>query len=250
MTLKYTGKYKTMVTTGMKRTAAIVCICYILIQSYQWWVFSLAPATSTPLSDFLFDGEPKSIVRSWLMLLSMFGLLYVHYILTYASPTRNRSAQGLTFTAFFTFFLLEVMLRSVELFYVQMQLPVDYVQGSATVRAGILAFVTQFRKIQGALYFPLGVSWMLASFTLARLYPSRPAFHNLIKIAFYFNGVRLLMRTATGYLGVNLFPDPIYDTLYLPMVFVVFGLSALWLFQSIRHERQCSEQTVKLYNNG
>ncbi len=222
----------------MKRAAAIVCIFYILVQSFQEWVFSQAPATSTPPSDFLFESEPISIVRSWLMLVSMFGLLYLHYVLAYTSPVPNRSMQGLAFTAFFTFFLLEVMLRSVELFYVQMQLPAEYAQASETVRAGILSLVGQFRKIQGALYFPLGVSWMLGSFILAGLYSARPAFHYLITAAFFFNGLRLLMRTITGYLGLNLFPDPIYDALYLPMVFVVFGLTALWLLLSARHGRQ------------
>lgn len=227
-----------MVTLRMKRAAIIVCLFYILVQSFQEWVFSLAPAISTPQSDFLFDGEPVSIVRSWLMLVSMFGLLYVHYILIYSSPVHNRSMQVLAFTAFFTFFLLEVMLRSVELFYVQIQLPADYAQSPQTVRASILSFVEQYRKVQGALYFPLGVSWMLGSFILASLYSARPAFHYLIMAAFYFNGVRLLMRTITGYMGLNLLPDSVYDALYLPMVFVVFGLTALGLLQSIRQERQ------------
>jgi len=229
---------KLTITNPMKLAAAVICLLYIGVQSFQWWVFSLAPPGNTPGSDFLFGGDPKSIARSWLMLISMFGLFYVHYVVTFSSSEHNRSAQILAFMAFFTFFLLEVILRSVELFYIQIRLTADYLQGSNEVRVQILSFVDQFKKIQIALYFPLGVCWMLGSFIVANLYPLKPVAHCLIKLACYFNGVRVLMRTITVYMDINLFPDAVYNTLYLPMVFIVFGLTASWLFVQLKSQHQ------------
>jgi hypothetical protein len=223
------------ITTKMKWASLILCLAYILVQTFQWWVFSKAPAENNPASFFLFDASLISVVRSWLMLLSMFGLLYIHFVVSYQNYEVNSAACKIAFTSFYTFFLLEVVLRSIELFYIQIQLPNDYLNNSSADKEAILSTVTQFRQIQSAVYFPLGISWMVGSFIVGFLFPEKPGFNYLVKVAFWFNGVRLLLRSATVYLGLNMFPDGAYGTLYLPMVVIVFGLSAAWFWRSIKN---------------
>lgn len=223
-----------MITSKMKWACLILCLSYILVQTFQWWVFSKAPEGNDPASSFLFDAEPASVWRSWLMLLSMFSLLYIHFVLSWQNYQANPVTSSIAFTGFFTFFLLEVVLRSIELFYIQIELPREYLQNAAIDKESILSVVSQFSKIQSAVYFPLGISWMVGSFLIGFIFPSNPKFNYLIKIAFWFNGIRIALRSATVYLGLTLFPDSLYGTLYLPMVFVVFGLSGAWFWMSIR----------------
>lgn len=219
-----------MITSGMRKGAGILCIVYMAVQSFQWWVFSKAPLPeSTGIKDFLFGAEPISIVRSWLMLLSMFALFFIFFVLCFDQPSKNKGWNFLAFCGFSVFCLLEVILRSIELFYTQIQLPGEYLAASTAQQEIILSYVIQFQKIQGALYFPLGFSQMLGSFILALVFPATPQRNYVIKAVLYFNGIRLLLRTITGYLGIELFPDPIYGTLYLPMVYLMFGLKAWWL---------------------
>jgi len=223
-----------MITTKMKWACLILCLTYILVQTFQWWVFSKAPVENDPATLFLFDAEPASVMRSWLMLLSMFGLLYFHFAISYQNYQTSPVACTIAFTSFFTFFLLEVVLRAIELFYIQIELPREYLQNTLADKEGILSIVSQFGKIQSAVYFPLGISWMVGSFLIGFIFPSSPKFNYLIKIAFWFNGTRIALRCGTVYLSINLFPDDLYGTLYLPMAFIVFGLSAVWLLMSIR----------------
>jgi hypothetical protein len=224
-----------MITTKMKWACLILCLSYMLVQTFQWWVFSKAPTGNDPADFFLFDAEPVSIWRSWLMLLSMFGLLYIHFVLSHHNYQANPAACKIAFMSFFTFFLLEVVLRSIELFYIQIELPHEYLQSATADKEGILSVVSQFSKIQSAVYFPLGISWMVGSFLIGFIFPSKPKFNYLIKIAFWFNGIRIALRSGTVYLGLTILPDNLYGPLYLPMVYIVFGLSGAWFLMSIRN---------------
>ncbi|HEY3429867.1 MAG TPA: hypothetical protein VGK39_04260 [Cyclobacteriaceae bacterium] len=225
-----------MITSKMKVGAGVVCIAYILVQTFQWWVFSQAPAPSLT-EDFLFGSAFISLIRSWIMLFSMFGLLYVFFVICF-SMAETRQVSGLiAFASFFVFFLLEIILRSVELFYTQIQLPAEY---SSTVdpagRAVLLSYVTQFQNVQFALYFPLGLSQAIGSFIVAVSYPIIPRFNYALKAIMLVNGLRLLLRMLTVYAGINLFPGELYDTLYLPLVYITFGVTAWWCFRSSGRE--------------
>lgn len=227
-----------MITTGIRRIAGFFCIAYMLVQSYQEWVYSNAP-TSTIFNEavFLFEAAPQSILRSWLMLLSMFGLFFIFFSLCFIHSDKNKGWSMLAFSSFSVFCLLEIILRSIELFYTQIQLPHEYLNASVEMKATIINYVTHFQKIQGALYFPLGFCWMVGSFILAAVIPRDPVQNYVLRGALYFNGVRLLLRMITNYLGVNLFPSPLYDLLYLPMVYVTFGLIGWWLFRYPFHAK-------------
>jgi hypothetical protein len=217
-----------MITAGMRKAAGVVCLWYIGVQTFQWWVFSHAPAPGG-VSEFLFAGEPESLLRSWLMLLSMFGLFYLFFVLCFLDPRQSQGWSILAFSGFSLFFLLEITLRSVELFYTQIQLPRAYLAATAEQQASILAFVSQFQGIQTALYFPLGLGWASGSVLLGIVFPGTPRRNYLVKGALYFNGARLLLRMVTVYLGVTLFPSSLYGLLYLPMVYLTFVPIAWWL---------------------
>jgi hypothetical protein len=223
-----------MITAKMKVGAGIVCVLYMLVQTYQWWVFAQAPsATPTPLEDFLFSAQPLSILRSWLMLFSMFGLFYIFFVLCLSIYETHKASSLLALTGFFVFFLLEIILRSIELFYTQVHLPAEY---AATMdparREAILSYVTQFQQIQRALYFPLGLSQTVGSFIIAGVYPATLRYNYAIKAIMFINGLRLLLRQLTVYGGIPAFPGDLYDTLYLPLVYVTFGVMAWWFVRS------------------
>ncbi|MBT1712155.1 hypothetical protein KK062_28195 [Fulvivirgaceae bacterium PWU5] len=223
-----------MITAKMKVAAGVVCVLYILVQTFQWWVFAQAPsATPTPLEDFLFSAQPLSILRSWLMLFSMFGLFYIFFVLCLSIYKTHTASSLLALTGFFVFFLLEIILRSVELFYTQVHLPAEYAAATdVTRREAIVSFVTQFQQVQRALYFPLGLSQTVGSFIIAGVYPASPRYHYAIKAIMFINGLRLLLRMLTVYGGIPAFPANLYDTLYLPLVYVTFGVMAWWFFRS------------------
>ena len=223
-----------MITAKMKVAAAVVCILYILVQTFQWWVFAQAPsATPTPVEDFLFSAEPISILRSWLMLFSMFGLFCIFFVLCLSIYETHKVSSLLALTGFFVFFLLEIILRSVELFYTQIHLPAEYTATTDVAqREAIVSYVAQFQQVQRALYFPLGLSQTIGSFIIAGVYPAIARYNYAIKAIMFINGLRLFLRQLTVYGGIPAFPGDLYDALYLPLVYVTFGVMAWWFFRS------------------
>ena len=225
-----------MITSSMKRWAGVVCIIYILVQTFQAWVFAQAPAHMSATEDFLFSAETISVVRSWLMLFSMFGLLYIFFVICFSMIELNKASGALAFTGFFVFFLLEIILRSVELLYTQIQLPAEYAATTdIAAKTQMLSYVMQFQSAQLALYFPLGLSQTIGSFIVAFSYSFSPRFNYALKAIMAINGFRLLLRMITVYGGLNLFPADWYDALYLPLVYLTFGVMAWWFFKSAKH---------------
>jgi hypothetical protein len=223
-----------MITSKMKTGAGVVCICYMFVQTFQWWVFSQAPSpTPSVAEDFLFGAESISVLRSWLMLFSMGGLFYIFFVICFSIFHTHKAASLLAFISFFVFCLLEIILRSVELFYTQRYLPTEYAATTDPAhRALLLTYATQFQNVQLALYFPLGLSQTIGSFIIAYIYPSVPRINYALKAIMFVNGLRLLLRILTVYVGINVFPGAWYEMLYLPLVYVMFGVTAWWFFRS------------------
>ena len=76
---------------------------------------------------------------------------------------------------------------------------------------------------------------MIASFILVAVIRSS-ALNRVIRMVFGINAIRLLLRILAEYMGINLMGDKLTTILYLPLVYVTFGLTAYWLFRS-SHER-------------
>ncbi|MXV53086.1 hypothetical protein GS399_19115 [Pedobacter sp. HMF7647] len=224
-----------MVTSNMKIGAGLTAIIYIIIQSYQAWVFDKIPETGNFLDDFLAGANTLHIIRSWLMLIAMFGLFYLFFTLCFDNYANNKAWSIIAFSAFFVFFFLEIIMRSVELLYIQTYLPKAYTSANSSTRQQIILIVTVIQRVQGALYFPLMAAQMLGSFLLFLTYKSLLSIVWLLKAAFLINALRLAVRMVTVYGNVENTLGTLLDTsLYLPLVYIIYGSMAVWLLVSAK----------------
>lgn len=219
-----------MITSKRARLiAAIIAFVYVLIQSFQFYVFSVLPPTTSSTDEFLQSSLSINIWRATLLLLSFWGLMYVFLVVCAQNLKRNFTATVFAFLGFFIFCALEICLRSVELFYFQIHLPVLYQQtAGAAEQEAITDLVAGFQSIQFALYFPLMFSQMVGSVILAATFERSMRLNYLVIFAFALNGFRLAARILGMFLHINWF-DSFSNSLYLPLVFVIFGLIGIWL---------------------
>jgi hypothetical protein len=208
--------------------AAIVAIAYTAIQSFQWFAFSRLAAAGDPAQALMQGRSPLNVARSLSMLLSFFGLAYLFLVVCGIVYRRRPALAIAAFLGFFLFCLLEVQLRSVELFYVYLELPSRYQAAtSAPERTLALQAQSTFQAVQHALYFPLGLSWVIGSL-LVCLGLGRSRLDWLARWAFGLNSLRLMLRMFDSYvLGPEF--DALYSALYLPLVFLTFLPIAAWL---------------------
>lgn len=163
------------------------------------------------------------------MLLAIFGLLFIYFTICFSFYPQSKAGAALAFLGFFVFFLCEVGLRSTELFYFQVQLPTEYqATTDAILRGEMLRSFETFQGIQHALYFPLMFAPMIGSIILLVIIP-RLRVHWAILAALGINAVRLLIRLSGEYLGWNLLSANFMNWAYLPLVYIIFGLTAYWL---------------------
>jgi hypothetical protein len=218
----------------LKLSAAAACLLYVLVQAFQWWVFSRLPGGHGAVADFLDGRHPLNIYRSSSMLLAMYGLLFIYFVTCFANYRHQAAGTILAFLGFFIFGLLEIVLRSTELFYVQLKLPAEYLSSLDPERQqAIMDAVKAFQEIQHALYFPLGLSQLVGSLILVAIVPTSKV-NRVIRFAFLFNALRLFLRMVSTYLGFEILGDKAYSAAYLPMVVLIFGLNAWWLVRSSR----------------
>ena len=218
-------------TPRHRRLAAVVALIYVAVQSFQWYVFGHLPEAGDPVQQLLQGPHPLNVARAISMLLSFFGLAYLFLVACGIAWWRNPTLAALAFLGFFVFCLLEVQLRAVELFHVYLALPEQYqATADAAEHARILAAQGSFQSVQYALYFPLGLSWLLGS-VLVCLALGRDRVHWLALWAFGLNAARLFLRMIDSYLIGPKF-DALYGTLYLPLVYLTFVPLAIWLWRT------------------
>lgn len=217
-----------------RRAAAVVALGYTAVQSFQWFVFAQLPEAGNATQALLQGPHPLNLARAVSMLFSFFGLAYL-FLVTCFLLARQRPALALAAgLGFFVFCLMEIQLRSVELFHVYLALPAQFeAAGTAIEQARVLQAKANFEQIQHALYFPLGLSWLIGSALIAiGLRGSR--WDWLACWAFGLNALRLLLRMIDVYvLGPHF--DALYGTLYLPLVYLSFVPLALWLWRRDEH---------------
>ena len=171
------------------------------------------------------------------MLVSMFGLWYIYTVVCLETAKTQKTYSVLAFVAFSIFCFLEICLRSTELFYVQIHLPAQYQSLSDTgSRLIIENIVKAFYQVQSALYFPLGLGWMLGSLIVALTSP-RSHVNYILKATFAINAVRIFVRILTVYVGFDILNDKIYSAIYLPLVVITFGLLGFWFLKSHRVDK-------------
>lgn len=213
-----------------RRAAAVIALAYVAVQSFQWYVFAQLPETRDAVESLMQGPHPLNLARAVSMLLSFFGLAYLFVVTCGIVARRHPATAVIAGLGFFAFCLMELQLRSIELFHVYLSLPAQYQAATtALAQAQVLHDKAQFEAIQHALYFPLGLSWLIAS-ALVCIGLRGSRFDWLARWAFGLNVVRLLLRMIDVYaLGPHF--DELYSTLYLPLVWLSFVPLALWLWQ-------------------
>ncbi len=220
----------------MKWIAAFVAVTYILVQTFQWWVFEKVPETGNVIVDIVNGGKSLHIYRSWLMLLSMFGLLFLFFTICFDDFCHHKGWRILAFSGFFIFCFLELFIRSIELFFVQGYLVDTYATANTADRAAIIKTVTSLQQLWWALYFPLGLSQLLGSIILVGVYFRSAGIDRLIKAVFLINSLRLFLRMLDSYCDIDILGTLLNNELYLPLVIIMFGLKAVWLIKKTKPE--------------
>jgi hypothetical protein len=213
------------------QAAAWIAVAYIAIQSFQWYVFSVSPPEGSADATLLTGPSTLELARAGAMLASFFGLAYLYLVVCASNLARAPIASVAAFLGLFVFCLLEVVLRSVELFWATLHLSDAYASASLAQRTAMLDTHATFYAVQSAVYFPLGLVQLIGSVLLA--ITLRGPWSGIARFAFGFNAARLALRMFdANVLGPKF--DALYDVLYLPMVYVVFGGIALWLWRMAR----------------
>lgn len=216
--------------------AAIVALAYIAIQSFQSYVFGQFTAPASVAEELQQGNHPLHLVRSSLMLAAMFGLLYVRYVICSLAAVSNRFWATLAFICYFVFFMLEVLLRSTELFYTQLHLP-KALEANANDLSRIADKLQTFQLIQSALYFPLILAATGSYIILFFLFsPAKQKINWLFKFVMGVDIVRSVWRLSSDYFGVQWLQGNLYDEIYLPLVFTTFGSLCIWLLK-VKDER-------------
>jgi hypothetical protein len=212
--------------------AAIVALVYIAIQSFQEYVFRSFANPSSVMDELQQGNHPLHLVRSSLMLGAMFGLLFVRYVICYLAAMYNRFWAILAFVCYFVFFMLEVLLRSTELFYSQLYLPKRALEASANELQSILDSFQTFQSIQSALYFPLILaatgSYAILFFVF---FPVKQKINWLIKFVLGVDLLRSVWRLSGDYFNVTWLQGNLYSQIYLLLVIITFGPICIWLLR-------------------
>jgi hypothetical protein len=213
-----------------RRAAAAIAVLYVAIQTFQWYVFSKLPETDDAVVSLMQGPLPLNVARAGTMLLSFFGLAYLFLVVCGIASRRRPDLAILACLGFFTFCLLEIQLRSVELFYVFLELPRRYhAATSALEQARVLEAQAAFQAVQYGLYLPLGLSWLIGS-VLVFLALGDARVDWLARFAFGLNALRLALRMFDSYVLGPRF-DQLYGELYLAMVVLTFVPLAIWLLR-------------------
>lgn len=217
--------------------AGVLVLVYICVQGFQAYVFGAFGTPANAGEELLQSAAGLHIARSSLMLVSMFALIFISWVICAQGMRRRPILAWAAFFGFFMFGMFEVALRSVELFWTQVQLPAEYLKAAdSVVRAAILDKVATFQSIQYALYFPLMFGPFLGYFAVFFLFPSSPRVHWALKFVMAFAVARTSIRLL-GYAGLYPVSDATYLKYYFAMILVENLPKAYWLFR-VRDE-QC-----------
>jgi hypothetical protein len=209
----------------LRNAAAMVALLYVGVQAFQEYVYRTLPTPSSPADELMAGASSLHVARSTLLLFAMFGLLFIFGVIALAGARRRPVLAGAAFLAYVVFFLLEIGLRSTELFWIQLQLPAAY---AASHDPALVEQMQTFQAVQGALYFPLGFSTLLGSVMMMLLFDVPPRRNWVVRIAFGWNALRIAARQLTAYAGIAILPAAIYETYYFPITVLAFYVPVAW----------------------
>ena len=217
-----------MTSKRLRRAAAVVALAYIAVQGFQDYVYRALPEPSTPADELIQGAMPLHLARSTAMLFAMFGLIFLYGVICLQRVRARPVLAGAAFLCFFVFGLLEIGLRSTELFWTQIRLPAAY---AASHDPAIVDQMATFQAVQGALYFPLQLSTLIGAIAMLFLFETPPQINWVIRAALAVNVLRIATRMLTLYAGIPLFPTGAYESVYIILVLLFYVPVAYWLFK-------------------
>ncbi len=216
---------------NVKVIASIIAMAYILIQVFQFYVFNNLPVTHSLADELIQGSENLNIWRAVLLLISFFGLIYLFLVICAHNINYSFISTIYAFIGFFIFCSIELGLRSIELFYIQIHLPQLYkMTNDINDQKNLLSIFTNFQSVQYALYFPLLFFQAIASFILAFSFNKVQKINYIIIVVLLLNGIRLLERIFGMYLQIDVF-DVFTGNMYLVSVFLIFAPISYWLLK-------------------
>jgi hypothetical protein len=194
--------------------------------AYRFWI----PSSHGPQDDLLTYLLPIDKARAILVMITIVALIvpFVVIALRYRDRTPLASVLGVIFgTAFIGF---ELSQRSVDFFVVGQHWARDLASASAPQHELILQRFAAWRELVAAWYFPLLLSYLIASsaFLVATWTDRRRGWlYYLAPSAYLLNTSRLLARILSTFAGQQ-WLDGANGSLYFPLVFVSNTLIMIW----------------------
>lgn len=218
------------------RLAGFCVLFFIVAQMFQeiasrLWIPD-APGPEQALQIYLL---PVDRVRALLILASILTLVipYITIAMRHWRTTPIAAATGLI--ACIAFVGFEFATRSLDLFVVGQSWAIAFHSStSAAEKATIVHRYVLWSEMVRGIYFPLMLSFLVGSAAFAyAIWQDEDRWSRLASLAFALNALRLLGRIASTFAGQR-WLDPLNNTAYFPIVFVINCMLAAWFFHLAR----------------
>jgi len=216
--------------------AGACIVWFIAVQAFQevayrFWI----PASHGPFDDLSIYLLRIDKIRALLLMASILTLILPYSViaLRYFKTRPLASICGFFFSA--AFIGLEMITRSVDFFVVGQSWARQFsTAANGAEREIILQHLGTWNEVAYALYFPLMLSYLLASLAfLTSTVGETGNLRWLVQAAFALNALRLLGRMLSTFAG-QAWLAPLNDTAYFPTVLLVNLLLASWFFRLAR----------------
>ena len=226
------------------RLAAFCIFLFLAAQTFQelayrFWI----PASHGLADELLAYLLPIDEIRSLLIMGTIVVLIvpFAVIALRYRNRAPLASLLGIVFGAAFIGF--EISHRSIDFFVIGQQWAREFASAPAPGRDLILQRYALWNEIATGWFFPLRLSYLLASCAFAvAAWTDRHSgrWYYLAPIAYGLNALRLLGRTLSTFAGQH-WLDGLNDKLYFPIVFVINTLVLIWFLVLAKEEGVADE---------
>jgi hypothetical protein len=211
--------------------SAVCVFLFLTAQTFQeiasrFWI----PAPRAPQDELLVYLLPIDQARSILVMGTIVALIvpFAVIALRYRRRTPLASILGFIFGAAFIGF--ELSYRSLDFFVIGQRWAHELASASGPQRELVLERFARWNEMVRGWYFPLMLSYLLAScaFAVAAWTDrQRGRWYYFAPIAYALNALRLLGRILSWFAGQH-WLDGFNDKLYFPIVFVINAMVLIW----------------------
>ena len=209
--------------------AALCAIVYALITVLNIWLYARAPQASSFEETVALRENRWIVIRSWVVLLSMFFALVALGGIAARLFTRSPALAGLGFCFSFIFAFTEMLFRSVGIFAVRRVWMAQYVQETDDdAKTALRVLITSFNSAVEALYFVLMSGHLLGSLLFGIAAWSETPLDKLTSVALLLNALRLFLRLLEMH-GNQKWLAALNYRVYAPVVTMVYLIIGVWI---------------------